>query len=156
MTNVRWRGRARMLAIWTSALVLCSLAIPMVAGPASAGGSTPSTVSVGNGFSCGIYSGSVQCWGTGPLGDGTHYRESRGPVTGLESGATSVVAGFLSACALTTGGGVRCWGDNRSGGLGDGTTTDRDLPVEVAGLGSGVVQIDAGGYQACAITTTGR
>ncbi len=115
----------------------------------------PSTVSVGNGFSCGLYSGSVQCWGTGPLGDGTHYRESRGPVTRLESGATSVAAGLLSACALTTGGGVRCWGDNRSGGLSDGTTTDRDVPVDVVGLGSGVVQIDAGGYQACAITTAG-
>jgi alpha-tubulin suppressor-like RCC1 family protein len=131
------------------------LVVPLTEAPASAAGTTPSTVSAGLSSSCGIYAGSVQCWGTSPLGDGTTNRASRGPVTGLESGAVSVVGGFLSACALTTAGGVKCWGDNRSGQLGDGTTVDRDLPVDVVGLTSGVTQIDTGGYQTCAVTTAG-
>ena len=45
---------------------------------------------------------------------------------------------------------IRCWGDNARGQLGDGTTTDSDLPVLVNQLVE-VGQVDTGGSFSCAI-----
>ena len=108
--------------------------------------------------------GGVQCWGVnraGQLGDGTQ-RERRRPVNvvGLSSGVQAIaVSGGgdheWHTCALTGAGGVKCWGDNDHGQLGDGTQTDRRVPVDVVGLSSGVQAIAAGGMHTCALTTRG-
>lgn len=118
-------------------------------------------VSSGNSHTCALTTtGGVKCWGwneSGQIGDSTTRTERPTPVdvTGLGSGVTAISAGRYFSCALTTTGGVKCWGMNVHGELGDGTTTNRSAPVEVTGLTSGVTAISAGGYHACALMTAG-
>jgi len=103
----------------------------------------------------------VTCWGQnfyGQLGSPSagscpSYEHGPQPVQGLTDVA-QVVAGGDHTCALREDGGVVCWGYNKYGQLGDGTTTDRPAPVAVTGL-SGVVRLVAGGDETCAIVADG-
>jgi len=52
-------------------------------------------------------------------------------------------------------GGVRCWGLNDRGQLGDGTTVSRSNPVVVAGI-ENVVSISTKGTYACVVIADGR
>ena len=103
--------------------------------------------------------GSVKCWGSnsnGTIGDGTTIDQvSPTQVTSLTEGVQSLVSGMLHSCALTSSGGVKCWGANTYGQLGDGTTQTRLTPVDVIGLTSGVVAISAKAYETCAVTDSG-
>jgi alpha-tubulin suppressor-like RCC1 family protein len=74
--------------------------------------------------------------------------------------AGKVAAGYVHSCAVTAAGGVRCWGENGDGQLGDGTTTGRSLPVAVRGVGgagtmTGVKAVAVGYYHSCALTSAG-
>jgi alpha-tubulin suppressor-like RCC1 family protein len=123
-------------------------------------GSDTIQIAAGGFHGCALLSwGGVRCWGAndnGELGDGTVTRRlAPVDVASLGNGVAQIAAGGQHTCALTSAGGVKCWGFNAHGELGDGTTTDRHLPVDVTGLGSGVASIIAGGYHTCAITTGG-
>ena len=55
-------------------------------------------------------------------------------------------------CAIDENGGLWTWGANKSGQLGDGTTTDSDTPKKIF---DGVKTVAAYGFNAFAITTDG-
>lgn len=71
----------------------------------------------------------------------------------LDTAASSVSAGYGHTCAVTTAGGVRCWGNNTSGEVGDGTTTDRASPS--ADLLTSAQAVSLGYAHTCALTTAG-
>ncbi len=104
-------------------------------------------------------SGGIKCWGTnatGQVGDGTTTdRHTPVDVSGLTSGQAAVTVGNQHGCALSTGGGLKCWGSNVGGQLGDGTTTQRNTPVIVGGLTVGVSAITAGALHTCALINAG-
>ena len=101
----------------------------------------------------------VKCWGDnahGQLGDGTQV-DRTGPVkvcavAPCSSNAARVLSGVAAVsagggpgedqgghtCVLTNTGGVKCWGLNDHGQIGDGSDDDRTAPVDVVGLSSGV------------------
>ena len=118
----------------------------------------------------------VKCWGYnyyGALGDGTTMDRTR-PVDVCASGSgagctvltgvAAIPAPGLHTCALMTAtDGVKCWGYNFHGELGDGTTTNRSNPEDVCASGAGpgctvltgVAAISAGTHQTCALMDTG-
>jgi cysteine-rich repeat protein len=106
-----------------------------------------------------LSSGGAMCWGRngyGQLGDGTTTnRPTPVAVSGLSSGLAAIAGGLEHTCALSDTGGLKCWGGNDYGKLGDGTLTDRLIPVDVSGLTSGVLAVTAGGMHTCAIMSTG-
>ncbi|TXI75826.1 MAG: RCC1 repeat-containing protein [Dokdonella sp.] len=117
-------------------------------------------ISTGDNYACALALGGVaKCWGlnaNGQLGDNsTSIRPTPVDVTGLESGVQAIRESLYHTCGLTSGGGVKCWGDNDYGQLGDNSTTDSLTPVDVTGLASGIQTISVGGFHACALTIGG-
>lgn len=123
--------------------------VPVSVNPATSGTTAPLAVEGGLTFTsvvtgwlhaCGISSsGSAYCWGQnsyGQLGIGaadfnqTHLTPA--PVAGgLKFIQLSLGARYT--CGITVDHRGYCWGENYSGQLGDGTTTNRGSPTPVAG-----------------------
>ncbi len=117
-------------------------------------------VVLGDAHACALLQGgAVKCWGSntgGQLGDGSS--ESRAmavSVSGLGQGVVALSAGYASTCAITENGALKCWGDNSSGQLGDGSTVNRTTPTDVVGMASGVLAVANGSLHTCAIVTGG-
>jgi len=123
-------------------------------------GSGVVAISAGGFHTCALTTaGAVKCWGRnskGQLGDNsTTQALTPVDVASLGSGVAAISPGYEHTCALTTAGAVQCWGDNSGGQLGDNSTTQRSMPVNVVSLGSGVAAISAGGFHTCALTAAG-
>src|SRR5438477_507611 len=109
------------------------------------GGPTFTTLNVGTQHTCArATDGSWYCWGLnnyGQLGTGATGPEtcagaacsSRPVAVSAGINLTAVVAGRRHSCGVTSAGTAYCWGENVSGQLGDGTTTNSLTPVAVAG-----------------------
>jgi alpha-tubulin suppressor-like RCC1 family protein len=166
-------GEAHSCALTQSGAVLCwgSNAAGQLGDGTLTGRTSPTSVSglssgvreisVSGNFSCALLqSGAVRCWGgneSGQLGDGSVLnRLTPAPVSGLTSGIVSIEAAWYHACALDGGGGLRCWGRNTEGQLGDNSTLPRLRPQPVAGLGVGVLANSGGGGQNCVLLQGGR
>lgn len=102
--------------------------------------------------------GTVKCWGNnlkGQLGNGTTTQSATPVSVSGISGAIWIATGTNAySCAVLSDGTVKCWGDGAYGKLGDGTQTDRSLPVTVSGL-AGATRITAGNNHTCALISDG-
>ena len=77
------------------------------------------------------------------------------PPTGNGLRAVQIAMAEGHTCARMADGTVRCWGSNMTGELGDGTTTERHIPVLVKGIHD-AVDIVTGLSYACALPRRGR
>jgi alpha-tubulin suppressor-like RCC1 family protein len=146
-----------------------------VAGPVVAVGGTGTLTDVsrlasdGNSSYCAVTTvTAVDCWGfdnSGQLGDGT-TTSSDLPVAVSAvggSGTLTDVVGVVSNdtsffyCALLGSGSVDCWGGNGAGQLGNGTTTNSDVPTAVVDLPSRdpVTSLASGYFGDCALLASG-
>ena len=158
-----------------------SVPVAVSTGPTSAlNGKTLKKISVGHVHTCAIASDDLAyCWGNniaGQLGNNTTTSSSvpvavdTGPTSGLNGKTvldiTSTNFGniFLwqyhsHTCAVASDNKAYCWGRNNNGQLGDGTNTDRTIPVAVdtsalsALAGKNVTSISGGYYNTCAIAS---
>jgi alpha-tubulin suppressor-like RCC1 family protein len=116
------------------------------------------SAATGGDLACGISANALYCWGTGYFGQpGTGGVSQFAAVPYRVAPAltfNAVSVGELHACALDTTNAALCWGANGLGQVGDGTTTDRTLPVGVLG-GRTYTQIVTGLAHTCALDATG-
>lgn len=119
------------------------------------------TVATGANFSCAITErGGASCWGmngVGELGHGPIGTQSSLPVAvnAMGTPVVAIAANDQHACAVTIGGGVKCWGSNGSGELGALPYGQSPVPLDVTGISSGAVAVAAGYRHACAVLDTG-
>lgn len=120
-------------------------------------------IAAGSNHTCAVASGAAKCWGSNAdraLGNGgSASKPESAPVavTGLTSGVTRISSGIYHSCAIFNAsgvvGGVKCWGGNYNGQLGDGTIYNRSTPVAVSNISSGVTSISTNQYHSCAVVS---
>ncbi len=133
-------------------------------------GTVPFTsIAASSTHACGVTGGMVYCWGYngyGQLGDGTTNNRyvptavvgvgGTGYLTGINSVYVSGQGenGYGHTCAVSGAGIVYCWGYNGYGQIGDGSTTQRNSPMEISGV-SGVLSMELSWRASCAVTGAG-
>ena len=135
-------------------------------GESSPQGRSVVMASTGGGSACAVMSdGDLLCWGQVWVSDSQHmeYPLPREISLGVHARALSVSVGGDSSptiCAIvsspTLGDTLECWGDNPSGGLGQGDTQSRGDPTTVSfGGGRTAVSVSVGNQHTCAILDDG-
>jgi alpha-tubulin suppressor-like RCC1 family protein len=169
-SNRRWQLTEQNVTIESQTPVPVSL---------GAGNPTASRVAAGDHHACAITGGALKCWGAsfyGQIGNnppivlGTqtyqvgveYWGRSYGEITTtafapttIDVGGTpsDVTAGDYHTCVIV-GGGVRCWGRNHNGQVGNNSLRNQATPAVVAGI-SGATRVHAGDDHTCALVTGG-
>ena len=112
-------------------------------------------ISAGGFHTCAVVNGAAKCWGRGNWGQlgnhGTNDAANTRQVADLFSGVTDVSTGYAHSCAVV-GERALCWGFGiEDGRLGDNAMEQRNAPVGVHDLTSGVTQISARQNHTCAV-----
>jgi alpha-tubulin suppressor-like RCC1 family protein len=100
-------------------------------------GISPTAIAADNIHSLAIGSdGNLYSWGDntfGEVGDGTRINRDAPTVISLATGITptAIAAGSGYSLAIGSDGNLYAWGDDAGGALGDGTTTNRQLPEAI-------------------------
>ena len=166
------RVRALTLRNWIASSVMISLVAalgPLASSAQVALAASHGAASAGSGgaHSCAIEGGKAYCWGynaQGQLGIGSTVSSSMPlavDISGVLAGKklTQIATGDVHTCALDSTGSAYCWGDNDSGQLGDGSTSNSSVPqpVDNSGVLAGKVltQITAGAGATCALDSAG-
>lgn len=107
---------------------------------------------------CAVANFTGYCWGSndnGQIGDGTNLgRLTPTEVTGFDFASNLSIGrdiSMVTTCGIRQDMKASCWGSNRNGQIGDGTTTDRRTPTVVVASANAVA---TDGSTSCAITTT--
>jgi Regulator of chromosome condensation (RCC1) repeat len=116
-------------------------------------------LAVGQEHSCVVRDGgTMRCWGNnlaGQLGNGATGYQNPTPLEVSDlTDAVSTTATFGSTCAVTDSGGIRCWGVNTNGQLGNGANENQLAPVSVADIDT-ATGVTGGGSHACAVLADG-
>ncbi|HLE10025.1 MAG: hypothetical protein A2504_00755 [Bdellovibrionales bacterium RIFOXYD12_FULL_39_22] len=121
-------------------------------------------LALGQKFSCAVIGGGVKCWGEneqGQLGIGSAVDKNyASEVINLSAGsyAYKIAVGEAHACAYLNSmsdpmPGIKCWGANNDGQLGDNTTTAHSTAVDVffADGQLSVIDMQAGANHTCVV-----
>ena len=132
-------------------------------------GKTIKQISAGENHTCAIASDNrAYCWGSnknGQLGNGS-TADSRVPVavntSGVLVGKTikQMSVEFSTSCVVASDNRAYCWGSNKNGQLGNGSTADSRVPVAVntSGVlvGKTIKEVTTGGFHTCALDTSSK
>lgn len=67
-----------------------------------------------------------------------------------------IASGSFHSCAVTSAGGVTCWGGNEDGQIGNGRKSNFSKPVNVRGLSEDARALAAGSTHTCALLSSGK
>jgi len=118
-------------------------------------------IAVGADHTCALLAdGTTHCWGRNQFGQtgatGTDDQRTTVTVPGLTATSAAIGTGYAHSCAIdAAAGGVRCWGANASGQLGDGNIVGSNVAVVVTGLAGPASAVCGGEAYTCARLASG-